>query len=131
MKNQTDQIDACDAQVCAPTPAELEEFRHAVGTIIGKWKIEILWVLLPGARRFGELRRALPGVTQHMLTAQLRALEADQLVTRTAYAEIPPRVDYELTPRALALKPIFLALMEWAHTTGEPSAFLSSRAVHE
>jgi DNA-binding HxlR family transcriptional regulator len=99
---------------CAPSEAELDDFRHAVKVIIGRWKIDIMWVLLPGTLRFGELRRALPGVTQHMLTAQLRALEADGLITRTAYAEIPPRVAYALTPSAIALKPVFLALLEWA-----------------
>jgi DNA-binding HxlR family transcriptional regulator len=99
---------------CAPSETELDDFRHAVKAVIGRWKIDIMWVLLPGSLRFGELRRALPGVTQHMLTAQLRALEADGLVTRTAYAEIPPRVTYALTSSAIALKPVFLALLEWA-----------------
>ena len=64
--------------------------------------------------RFGELRRALPGITQHMLTAQLRALEADHLVSRTPYPEIPPRVEYALTDNAYALKPIFLDLLSWS-----------------
>ena len=99
---------------CAPTEAELAEFRAAVNRVIGKWKVEILWVLLPGPLRFGAVRKALPGITQHMLTAQLRALERDRLVSRTSYAEIPPRVEYALTEHALALKPIFLALIEWA-----------------
>jgi DNA-binding HxlR family transcriptional regulator len=102
------------AQPCPPTEAELDEFRRAVRSIIGKWKVEILWVLLEGPLRFGQVRKALPGITQHMLTAQLRALEADRLVTRTSYAEIPPRVEYALTDYARALKPIFLALTEWA-----------------
>jgi DNA-binding HxlR family transcriptional regulator len=93
---------------------ELNEFRHAVNTIVGRWKIDILWILLGGPMRFGELRKAMPGITQHMLTAQLRALEADRLINRTAYAEIPPRVEYALTNNAIALKPIFLALVEWA-----------------
>lgn len=96
-----------------PSEAELNEFRRAIGTIIGKWKVEILWVLLNGPLRFGEVRKALPGITQHMLTAQLRALEADRLISRTSYAEIP-RVEYALTEHARALKPIFLALTEWA-----------------
>ncbi|KAB1089262.1 helix-turn-helix transcriptional regulator [Neorhizobium galegae] len=119
MKNQTTPSEAESLDACAPTAADLGQFRLAVGSIIGKWKIEILWVLLPGPLRFGELRRALPGITQHMLTAQLRALEADRLLIRTAYAEIPPRVDYALTARALALKPIFLGLTEWAQSAHE------------
>ncbi|AHB47841.1 transcriptional regulator [Hyphomicrobium nitrativorans NL23] len=113
IKVHTD-ADAQAHESCAPTEVELNEFRRAVGTIIGKWKIDILWMLLAGPRRFGELRRSLPGITQHMLTAQLRALEGDRLVSRTAYAEIPPRVEYALTPNAYALKPIFLALLEWS-----------------
>ena len=63
------------------------EFRRAVGMISGRWKLEILWLLSHGKRRFGELKRGLPGITQHMLTAQLRALERDGLIRRTVYAE--------------------------------------------
>ncbi|OKB67793.1 hypothetical protein BHU62_04950 [Serratia marcescens] len=84
--------------------------------IIGKWKVEILWVLLGGPLRFGEVRRALPGITQHMLTAQLRALEADLLISRVQFAEIPPRVEYALTEHAHTLKPVFIALSEWARS---------------
>ncbi|MDE1173781.1 MAG: helix-turn-helix domain-containing protein [Parvibaculaceae bacterium] len=113
MEIRTD-TDGPGEDACPPTPVELNQFRRAVNTVIGKWKIDILWVLLPGPMRFGELRRALPGITQHMLTAQLRALEADGLIGRTAYAEIPPRVEYALTGRAYALKPIFLALLDWS-----------------
>ncbi|RDD70853.1 winged helix-turn-helix transcriptional regulator [Paracoccus versutus] len=104
------------AEVCAPTATELNEFRYAVNAIIGRWKIDIMWLLLAGPMRFGQLRKALPGITQNMLTAQLRALEADGLVSRTAYAEIPPRVDYALTNQAYALKPIFLAMADWARS---------------
>ncbi|MFS7192136.1 winged helix-turn-helix transcriptional regulator [Serratia proteamaculans] len=111
MKNNTN---VPDDKSCAPTETELNEFRQAVSMLMGKWKIEILWILFPGPLRFGEVRKALPGITQHMLTAQLRALEADRLITRTSYAEIPPRVEYALTENALALKPVFLALTEWA-----------------
>ncbi len=101
---------------CAPTPEELNKFRHAVQKIVGKWKIDIMWVLLGGPMRFGELRRTLPGITQHMLTAQLRALEADGLVRRVVYAEVPPRVEYGLTHHADALKPVFLAIVDWSHS---------------
>jgi len=120
MKTQTSMVvhteTDCSGEPCAPTMVEVNEFRRAVNMIIGRWKIDVLWVLLAGPKRFGELRRALPGITQHMLTAQLRALEADRLVSRTAYAQIPPRVEYQLTGNAMALKPIFLALMEWARS---------------
>lgn len=111
-KIQTDMASAKEA--CPPPMIDLNEFRHAVNMIVGRWKIDILWVLVGGPLRFGELRRALPGITQHMLTTQLRALEADGLVNRTAYAEIPLRVEYALTDCAVTLKPIFVALVEWA-----------------
>lgn len=119
MKNHTSMISPDEP--CSPTEFELNEFRHAVNMVIGRWKIDILWVLLGGPMRFGELRRALPGITQHMLTAQLRALEADRLLSRTAYAEIPPRVEYALTENARALKPIFLALTDWARACAAQS----------
>ncbi len=90
------------------------EFRRAVGMISGRWKLEILWLLNQGVHRFGELKRGLPGITQHMLTAQLRALEKDGLVKRTIYAEVPPRVEYEITPAARKLRPIFLEIVRWA-----------------
>lgn len=103
---------------CLPTEAELEEVRRSVQSIVGKWKIDILFLLLSGPKRFGVLRRGLPEITQHMLTAQLRSLETDRLVTRTAYAEVPPRVEYALTPLALTLKPVFFALIDWSRERG-------------
>ena len=95
------------------------EFHDALRTITGKWKGEILWHLAQRTHRFGELKRAIPGVTQHMLTAQLRELEADGLVKRTAYSEIPPRVEYEVTAAARALRPVFEALFEWSRQHGK------------
>src|SRR5260221_12928050 len=84
------------------------EFRRAVGMINGRWKLEILWLLSHhGIRRFGELKRGLPGITQHMLTAQLRALEKDGLVRRTIFAEVPPRVGYEITQTPPRLWPSY------------------------
>ena len=64
--------------------------------------------------RFGELRRALLGITQHTLTTQLRELEANVLVTRAVFAEVPPRVEYEITPAAQNMRPIFEAVFKWA-----------------
>ena len=90
------------------------EFRRAVGMISGRWKLEILWLLSQGTHRFGELKRGLPGITQHMLTAQLRALEKDGLIKRTIFAEVPPRVEYEMTPNARRLRPIFIEIVKWA-----------------
>ena len=90
------------------------EARKALGILTGKWKLEILWLLNQQLHRFGELRRAIPGITQHMLTAQLRELEADGVVKRTVYPEVPPRVEYEITPKARSLKPVFDAILLWA-----------------
>jgi len=90
------------------------EVRRSVVMINGRWKLEILWLLSHGTRRFGELKRGLPGITQHMLTAQLRALERDGLIKRTIYAEVPPRVEYENTDAARRLRPIFIEIVKWA-----------------
>ena len=98
------------------------EFRRAVGMISGRWKLEILWLLSHGKRRFGELKRGLPGITQHMLTAQLRALERDGLIKRTIFAEVPPRVEYENTDAARRLRPIFIEIVKWAEEHGEAEA---------
>ncbi len=87
--------------------------RRAFGVITGKWKLEILWLLHQRVHRFGELKRALPGVSQHMLTTQLRELEADGLVSRQIFAEVPPRVEYALMPAALGLEPVMDALVNW------------------
>src|SRR5260370_5860750 len=74
--------------------------------IDGKWKGVILYHLLDGTHRFGELRRKLPSVTQRMLTKQLRELEAAELVIRTVHAEVPPRVDYQLSRLGLPPRPV-------------------------
>lgn len=100
----------------------VRQFHRALGMLTGKWKGEILWLLGQGKHRFGELRRAIPGVTQHMLTLQLRDLEADGLVKRTVFPEIPPRVEYKITPSALALRPVFDELFKWAQEHGFPNA---------
>lgn len=90
-----------------------EEMRRAFSLLSGKWKLEIMWLLNQRLYRFGELRKAIPGITQHMLTAQLRELEADGLVLRTVYAEVPPRVEYEITGKARGLGPTMEALTAW------------------
>ena len=80
----------------------------------GKWKLIILQILIfQGTKRFNELRRKLDGITQTMLTNQLRALEQDGLIRRKVYAEVPPRVEYTATKRALALEQVFLAMHDW------------------
>ena len=86
----------------------------ALQVIGGRWKAAIIHYLLPGKLRFGELRRAMPNCTQRIMTLQLRELERDGLVTRTVYAEVPPRVDYELTPFGCSLEPVLKQLAKWA-----------------
>jgi len=90
-----------------------EEMRRAFALLSGKWKLEIMWLLNARVYRFGELRKAIPGITQHMLTAQLRDLEADGLISRTVFAEVPPRVEYEMTRKARGLGPTMEALTAW------------------
>lgn len=79
----------------------------------GKWKLSILCALLDGTKRFSELRRLNPGITQRMLTNQLRELEADLVVTRKIYAEVPPKVEYSLTEVGKKLQPILQQLEQW------------------
>lgn len=100
-------------------PDEYADLRKALTLISGKWKLEILWLLYHRVHRFGELRRTISGVTQHMLTKQLRELEADGLITRTIYAEVPPRVEYSMTDATRALEPTIKALMGWWQEYGK------------
>lgn len=88
----------------------------------GKWKGVILYHLLGGTLRFNEIRRRLPKITQRMLTNQLRELEADGLLVRTVFPEVPPRVEYSLSPRGRSLEPIILALKAWAEEHLPPHA---------
>ncbi|WP_031336304.1 helix-turn-helix domain-containing protein [Rhodopseudomonas sp. B29] len=95
---------------CAPgCPVEA-----TLDLIDGKWKGVILFHLQGGRLRFGELRRKMPGITQRMLTKQLRALEDDGLVLREVFAEVPPRVEYELSEMGESLRPVIDALKRWA-----------------
>ena len=83
-------------------------------TLIGdKWKVLILRDLMPGTKRFGELKKSIGSVTQKVLTQQLRAMEESGLLTRTVYPEIPPRVEYTLTDLGYSLKPILDAMWNW------------------
>lgn len=83
-------------------------------TLIGdKWKVLILRDLLTGTKRFGELKKSIGNVSQKVLTAQLRAMEENGLLTRTVYAEVPPRVEYTLTDLGKSLNPILDAMWNW------------------
>ncbi|MBQ6543375.1 MAG: helix-turn-helix transcriptional regulator [Clostridia bacterium] len=99
-KNDTKKLPACPVETTL--------------TLIGsKWKVLILRDLIGGKKRFGELRRSIGSVSQKVLTAQLREMEADGLVIRTVYAEVPPRVEYELSKLGASLKPILDSLSVW------------------
>ena len=81
--------------------------------ISSKWKVLIVRDLLPGTKRFGELRRSVGNVSQKVLTAQLREMEEDGLVDRKVYPEVPPRVEYSLTELGRSLEPVLSALWTW------------------
>ena len=83
-------------------------------TLIGdKWKVLILRDLMPGTKRFGELKKSIGSVSQKVLTSQLRAMEASGLVHREVYAEVPPRVEYSLTDLGRSLNPILDSMRVW------------------
>jgi len=83
-------------------------------SIIGdKWKVLILRDLMEGTKRFGELKNSIGSVSQKVLTTQLRDMEAKGLLTRTVYAEVPPRVEYTLTDTGYSLKPVLEAMRCW------------------
>lgn len=84
-----------------------------VEVIGGKWKGVILYHLLGGTKRFNQLLRLIPGVTQRMLTRQLRELEADRIVARKVYPEVPPKVEYSLTEFGKTLEPVLKVLQQW------------------
>ena len=86
---------------------------YAVQLMGGRWKLPILMRLFPEKKRFGELKKIIPNITERMLALQLRELERDGLVSRTVYAEVPPRVEYELTAIGHELIPSCLELDKW------------------
>ena len=91
---------------------ECDQF-FAVGLISGQWRLVICCHLAESKLRFGELRKRIPNITERMLTLQLRKMEEGGLVKRTVYAEVPPRVEYELTKSGQELRPILKQLHEW------------------
>lgn len=92
----------------------------------GQWTLAICCYLINGKLRFGELRKKLNTITERMLTLQLRRLEEDRIITRTVYAEVPPRVEYELTEIGYKLKPIILEFEIWGKEHKEIMADQSS-----
>ena len=109
------------------TPVQ-EEFCPTEATIAaigGRWKMIILWHLYGGKLRFSELRRKMPAISQKMLTEQLRELEAHGLVTRTIYAEVPPRVEYAATPLGESLRQVITAMGDWGRMHGHKITIVS------
>lgn len=86
---------------------------QALGVIGGKWKPLIIYQLEKSAKRFGELDENIPGISRKVLTSQLNELIEDKLIERTAYAEIPPRVEYSLTEKGKELIPILRSIAKW------------------
>jgi len=86
--------------------------------ISGRWKVMVIYWLLQGERRFNQLQRDLAGITHRTLAKQLKEMEADGLVDRHDYGEIPPRVDYRLTARGRSLEPVLVAMDDWAQKHG-------------
>ncbi|NQY26974.1 MAG: helix-turn-helix transcriptional regulator [Piscirickettsiaceae bacterium] len=97
--------ESTDTQRCPVTTA--------IDVIGGKWKVIILYQLRGKTLRFGELKRSIPRISQKMLTHQLRELEADKLITRQVYAEVPPKVEYTSTDLAEKLNSALDLLCEW------------------
>jgi DNA-binding HxlR family transcriptional regulator len=93
---------------------ELCKVEDALGILVGKWKPLILLHLLKnGTQRFSELKRSIPGITQKMLTNQLRELEDEDIVERYVYPQVPPKVEYSITDYGRTLEPILEAMHEW------------------
>ena len=102
----------------ASAAAGIEE---AIRRLDGRWKLVILFHLFGGKTlRFSDLERAIPGISQKMLTQQLRQLEGDRIVTRTVHAEVPPKVEYRLTEWGQSLCPVLDKLLTWAEQQPAP-----------
>ncbi|MGD1938666.1 MAG: winged helix-turn-helix transcriptional regulator [Cyanophyceae cyanobacterium] len=104
------------------TGCDVEATLSVIG---GRWKPILVCHLLGGKKRFGELRKLTPNATERMITQQLRELEADGVVARHVYAEVPPRVEYELTEFGRSLEPVLLSMQAWGR------AFKARRSAEE
>jgi DNA-binding HxlR family transcriptional regulator len=100
---------------CAGIPADRVAFiRQVLDRVGDKWSLLVIAALAAGPRRYTDLQREVPGISQRMLTLTLRQLHEDGLVTRTAYAEVPPRVEYAVAPLTHGLIEIVTSLVDWA-----------------
>jgi DNA-binding HxlR family transcriptional regulator len=111
MEKMTEELCKVHARLPEPPP----EIEATLAVLSGKWKILILWQLMRRECRFNELRRAIKGVSQHMLTTQLRDLEQHGIISRTVFPEVPPRVEYALTEHGESLKSVIRVLAGWGH----------------
>ena len=102
----------------------------ALDVLGGKWTIHVLWFLSQGVQRFGQLRKSIPGITQKVLTRELRALEGHGVVRRRAYPQMPPRVEYSITPYGRTLDPLLDAMCDWglAHARRRSLVVLDTKA---
>ena len=95
------------------TGCDVEATLSVIG---GRWKPILVCHLLAGRKRFGELKRLAPNATERMITLQLRELEADGVISRHVFAEVPPRVEYEMTDYGRSLEPILVAMQDWGRS---------------
>ncbi|NED80145.1 helix-turn-helix transcriptional regulator [Streptomyces sp. SID11233] len=115
MPDSTDTEMAAASGPCAGIPAEhMASIRQVLDRVGDKWSTLVIAVLDNGPLRYTDLQRQIPGISQRMLTHTLRQLVEDGLITRTAYAEVPPRVEYALTPLGRGLHEIAMRLIGWA-----------------
>jgi DNA-binding HxlR family transcriptional regulator len=105
--SSTNQLNKQQTALCCPVTFTLNK-------IGGRWKPIIIYNLLQGARRYSELRRAIPAITEKMLIQHLKELEADKLITRKAMRVVPPHVEYKLTAVGMELTPILQSMCDWA-----------------
>ena len=98
------------------TGCDVEATLSVIG---GRWKPILLCHLMGGKKRFGELRRLTPNATERMITLQLRELEADKVISRHVFAEVPPRVEYEVTDYGRSLDPILCSMQQWGRSFKE------------
>ncbi|MBT2623642.1 helix-turn-helix domain-containing protein [Chryseobacterium sp. ISL-6] len=92
----------CDCSILGP-----------ISIISGKWKPVIIWMLLSGSKRFGELHKSIDGIALKVLSRHLKELEADGIINRKVYAEVPPKVEYTLTEKGMSLNDVMQLLAEW------------------
>lgn len=100
-------------QLALPTKCPLTAALHAIG---GKWSLICLYWLDSGTRRFNELRRLMPDISHKVLTATLRDLEQEGLISRTVYAEVPPRVEYRISRHGETVRPLIESVRTWGRT---------------